>query len=495
MRTTWTEPRARTPWVFLVGFALLVIVGAMPRLAAQVADATIEVIAVDASAAVLPGVTVTLTRPDTGFTQTVVTDTAGVARALALPPGRYNVRIELSGFATIAEEGVTVRVGQTARLNVTMRVASVAETVNVVGQVPLVDVYKTDSSTNIVPEQIESLPVPGPRLPAARVPRPRACSASAAATASSATVRSSAPAATRARPRSWSTAWTSPIRRSGWRGRASARTRSASSASIANRFDTEIGGSAGGALSIVTKSGTNDAEGIGVRLLPRQVRCGRRARSTCRRTTTRDSSSASRSAGRSSRTGRTSSPRSSRSTRTRFSSSGQVAPSPSQAADLPFPLNQSLVFAGVDHRFSDAQNLRVKFVYERYRQENFRVGGAGRPAGRHEPEPRQLERERDAHLDARRRHAEPAVGPGRPAQVRGAEQLDRRSPSTSRAATRCRRARTSSAIRTTPATSVEVRDTFFMHVGSGKWAQDAEVRRRRCSTSRTSGTSRSIRAV
>src|SRR4029077_7747594 len=51
------------------------------------------------------------------------------------------------------------RVGQTVRVNVTLRVAQVPQTVSVVAQAPQVDVFKTDSSTNVVPEQIQSLPV------------------------------------------------------------------------------------------------------------------------------------------------------------------------------------------------------------------------------------------------------------------------------------------------------------------------------------------------
>jgi len=82
-----------------------------------------------------------------------------MARLIALPPGTYTVKIELQGFTSVEQAGVTLRVGQTARVNVTLRVAQVSETVNVTGEAPLVDVYKTDSSTNIVPEQIESLPV------------------------------------------------------------------------------------------------------------------------------------------------------------------------------------------------------------------------------------------------------------------------------------------------------------------------------------------------
>ena len=137
--------------------ALLLLAPALAS--AQVADAVIEVVALDESSAILPGVTVTVVRPDTGYTQTSVTDGSGTVRFIALQPGTYTVKVELAGFATVNQEGVTLRVGQTAKLTVTLKVAKVAETVNVTAEAPLVDVYKTDSSTNITPEQIQELPV------------------------------------------------------------------------------------------------------------------------------------------------------------------------------------------------------------------------------------------------------------------------------------------------------------------------------------------------
>ena len=80
------SPRlTRTPG--LLGAALAVWMAFAPSLSAQIADAVIEVAAVDESGAALPGVTVTLARPDTGFQQTVVTDSVVVARVVALPPG------------------------------------------------------------------------------------------------------------------------------------------------------------------------------------------------------------------------------------------------------------------------------------------------------------------------------------------------------------------------------------------------------------------------
>ena len=114
--------RMFTPRLMVAAIFVGVVIGLVPSPArAQVADAVIEVLAQDQSQAVLPGVTVTVLRPDTGYTQTSVTDSTGVVRFIALQPGTYNVKAELSGFTTVNQEGVTLRVGQTAKLTIATR--------------------------------------------------------------------------------------------------------------------------------------------------------------------------------------------------------------------------------------------------------------------------------------------------------------------------------------------------------------------------------------
>jgi carboxypeptidase family protein len=464
MNTRWIGTR----FPLLGGLALLAVAMSAPIAAAQVADATIEVVAVDASAAVLPGVTITVTRPETGFTQTAVTDATGVARALALPPGRYNVRIELSGFATILEEGVTVRVGQTARLNVTMRIASVTETVNVTGETPLVDVFKTDSSTNIVPEQIESLPVqdrdfqrlafltPG-------VQRERGGNRfigngpviGAAGNASQATIMVDG------------VDFTDPTL-----GLARARFSQDAISEfrvISNRFDPEIGGSAGGALSIVTKSGTNDLKGSAFAFFRDKALRATGALDLQKNDYSRR------------QFGFTLGGPFAKDRTHYFASLEQINEHAiqlfrpgggyaSQAADLPFPLNQSLFYTGVDHRFSDSQNMRVKFVYEHYRQQNFRSGGvADLSAG--------MNLNRD-NWNATMTHSS-TLGGGRLNQL--SVQVGRRKfeePNNSHALgeyfSSGNTLQTGANIvgdQNDTGDIVELRDTFFAHLGSGKWAQ------------------------
>src|SRR5205823_14451901 len=71
----------------------------------------------DASGAVIPGVTVTLTSTDTNQTRTTITGEEGSYRFALLPPGAYAVRFTLAGFKTSEVSSVTVRVTETLVVN------------------------------------------------------------------------------------------------------------------------------------------------------------------------------------------------------------------------------------------------------------------------------------------------------------------------------------------------------------------------------------------
>ena len=71
----------------------------------------------DTSGAVLPGVTVTATQTDTGFTRIVVTDETGAWVMPNLPIGPYRLEVSLSGFQTNVRTGVVLQVGGTPVIN------------------------------------------------------------------------------------------------------------------------------------------------------------------------------------------------------------------------------------------------------------------------------------------------------------------------------------------------------------------------------------------
>jgi hypothetical protein len=109
--------------------------------------------------AVLPGVTVTITNVDTGFSRTVVTDQAGYYRAPALPPGTYDISSELAGFGAYKRTGVTLTTGQEVRIDVTLQVATLKESVEVVAAAPLVDVSNNTLGTTVSRKDLDSIPL------------------------------------------------------------------------------------------------------------------------------------------------------------------------------------------------------------------------------------------------------------------------------------------------------------------------------------------------
>ena len=77
---------------------------------AQTGTAALIGTVTDQQGAVLPGVTVTVTGVDSGVSRTATTDTSGGYQVLALPPGLYNLKVELEGFRTAVRDKVNLPV-------------------------------------------------------------------------------------------------------------------------------------------------------------------------------------------------------------------------------------------------------------------------------------------------------------------------------------------------------------------------------------------------
>ena len=141
-----------------VGLLLIVCVLVSAASFAQVARGTILGTVTDESRAVLPGVTVALASPDLpGASQTAVTDEQGRYRFVELPPGTYTLKVTLSGFSEYTEE-LRVTTGSTVERNLSLKVASVAETITVSGQSPMVDTRSATVAATVTLETIENLP-------------------------------------------------------------------------------------------------------------------------------------------------------------------------------------------------------------------------------------------------------------------------------------------------------------------------------------------------
>src|SRR5690349_10946026 len=83
----------------------------------------------DNTGAVITGATVSIKNIATGSVREVKANTAGEYVAAGLPPGKYDVAVAAAGFRSYQAEGVTLRVAQNARIDVTMRVGNTHEEV------------------------------------------------------------------------------------------------------------------------------------------------------------------------------------------------------------------------------------------------------------------------------------------------------------------------------------------------------------------------------
>jgi hypothetical protein len=115
----------------------------------------------DGSGAVLPGVTVTVTQTNTGFTRTVVTDATGQWVMPALPTGPYRLEVSLQGFRTYSRTGIVLQVGGTPTVDAVLGIGSVEETVTVEAAAPIVDVRNAGISEVVEQERILALPLEG----------------------------------------------------------------------------------------------------------------------------------------------------------------------------------------------------------------------------------------------------------------------------------------------------------------------------------------------
>src|SRR5216684_1499606 len=126
----------------------------------QITSGTIQGDVTDEKGGLVPDATVEIRNLDTNLTKTQTTDSDGRFRFLLLPPGRYTVTISKPGFATIVQENVSLTVGQTISLPVSMKISAVQERI-VVTATPIVEVTKTESSTTLNQVTVTNTPVLG----------------------------------------------------------------------------------------------------------------------------------------------------------------------------------------------------------------------------------------------------------------------------------------------------------------------------------------------
>lgn len=139
-----------------VSLAVLLIAGTAAPLFAQSAGA-VEGVIKDEQGGALPGVSVALTGKR--GTSSTVTDAAGAYRFSGVDPGTYVVTAELSGFRTKRQENVAVAIGRLVPINLTLAVAGIQESIEVVGEAPVVNTVSSATDNSLSQDMLFNLPI------------------------------------------------------------------------------------------------------------------------------------------------------------------------------------------------------------------------------------------------------------------------------------------------------------------------------------------------
>src|SRR6266853_2444613 len=121
--------------------------------------AGIQGVVLDAQGNTITGATVTLTSKETNKANQSTSDSAGVYNFLSLPPGRYRIEAEMTGFKKKVMENVIVEAEQTQGVNITLEVGDVTQQVLVTADsAPAIDTQTGNISGTLNTKEIQNLP-------------------------------------------------------------------------------------------------------------------------------------------------------------------------------------------------------------------------------------------------------------------------------------------------------------------------------------------------
>ena len=153
----------RGPFTLLLSLAALISVVAFTSrtASAQGSTGTITGTVHDASGAVLQGAAITVKHVDTGLSRAALSDVNGSYSVPSIPVGAYELIVEKLGFRPEILRGIDLVVGQEAVVNLTLQVGNVEQRVTVTGEAPLVNTTLNSTSGLISEQQVKDLPLNG----------------------------------------------------------------------------------------------------------------------------------------------------------------------------------------------------------------------------------------------------------------------------------------------------------------------------------------------
>jgi Carboxypeptidase regulatory-like domain/TonB dependent receptor-like, beta-barrel len=145
--------------------AVLLVVGTLalplsPPAAAQVLYGSILGVVRDATGAVLPGATVTITHNETKAARETITDETGSYRFSTVQTGTYTVTVTLTGMQTFTRSDVPVTLNSVARVDATLGAGQLHESVTVSADAPLLQTDRAEVRQELRARELQDLPVP-----------------------------------------------------------------------------------------------------------------------------------------------------------------------------------------------------------------------------------------------------------------------------------------------------------------------------------------------
>ena len=116
---------------------------------------------VDPSGAGVPGASLTLSQPTTGFSKTVTSNDSGDYVFAALQPGTYTLNADAKGFAPAVYNSVVVYAGRSTDLKVSVKVGTSVETVEVSAAAEVLETSSNTLATTVTGDSIQNLPLAG----------------------------------------------------------------------------------------------------------------------------------------------------------------------------------------------------------------------------------------------------------------------------------------------------------------------------------------------
>jgi outer membrane receptor protein involved in Fe transport len=128
----------------------------------QLPTATLTGVVTDQNGAFIQGATILATNKTTNLARTAATNDEGVYVISSLPVGDYEVKVSAANFETkISESPVSLSVGQTVTLNAELKIGAATTTVDLIGEMPLVETQTSKVDAVINDKEIENLPLNG----------------------------------------------------------------------------------------------------------------------------------------------------------------------------------------------------------------------------------------------------------------------------------------------------------------------------------------------